>query len=231
MGAFDKMLGKLAGGWEETVEKANASRGENPPDGTYIMQLAGAELCEAKKTGNLQIKWTMTILEGDLAGNNKYDYMGLQGSRGLEPLSWRLGQLGIRLEDVDINKLEEFLTELVSHGPVMKVILKTGKDSDFQGVKIDKVLPGYDVDSAGYNSSDDNDNYTSTESDTSTEPEGDVEHVDLMPGMKVKCLVDGSTTEAVVMATDEAEGSVTVKVGKKEHKISGDDIQEVIEED
>ncbi len=133
---LSKFLEKAQSNWQETVTKANTSSFENPADGIYISQLSSAELGEAKSSGKPQIKWGFTVIEGDLQGTTKYDYMQLDGQLGLDPLAWRLNSLGVKIEDVDLTQLQSMLDDLVSRNMVMKMTLKTKPNTDFQNLRI-----------------------------------------------------------------------------------------------
>lgn len=183
--------------WDDVKAKASQSNFENPPDGTYIMQLTGAELAESQ-SGKAMVKWVWTIVEGDLIGKTKYDFTILEGDRGLEPLAWRLQSMGIRLEDVEKktlateNAFNGFLKSLVDSGFVARIQLKV-KKGDYQNLKILRPLPNYEgpVDLPGRD-----------------EPED----VELEIGMTVAWQSGKEKHVGVVKAFDEEAGTVDVEV-------------------
>lgn len=207
--------------WKETVERASENTFENPADGVYIMLLSSAELGESKK-GNVQIKWGYTIVEGDLAGQKKWDFMGLEGPLGLDPLAWRLSSLGYNIADVNLEKLEEVLDEIVSKNMYLKTRLTTKPDSDFQNMRIVKVLPeDFEPDTPIPSTS-----TKTAEPKAKAAPAAEVEEdAELVVGMPVSFKdEDGDEIEGKVTAINEETEEVTVKVGKKEHTVPAADL-------
>ena len=220
MADISKFLQGAAGEWGKAVESANSSSFENPPDGTYIVQLSSAEL-GTSKADKVQIKWGFTILEGELAGQTKYDYLGLQNARGLEPLAWRLNAMGFKLEDIDLTKLDAFLEDIVDQGLIMSITLVTAPGGgDFQNIKNIKMLPDYQPDEQVYASS--------TAVEGGDDESGD--QVELAAGMKINFTLDGKEKTGIVQAVREKENECDVKVGVKTSTISIDDITGVVEE-
>lgn len=196
MGDLSKFLAGAAKSWEDTVEEAKKSGFEDPPDGQYIMRIASAELTESR-AGNVMIKWQFPILEGDCAGQVKTEFMRLDGTRGLEPLAWRLQSLGIKLEDVNMEQLPEFLKELVADCPALRVTLTSR--GDFQNVRITRLLPNYEI-----------------------PDEDDDAEVELQAGMKVSFKAGRKTLIGEVVEVDNDEGSATVDVDGEAHEVSFD---------
>ena len=210
--------------WAETVEKAKKGNFENPPDGAYIAELTSADLDESKNSGKIQIRWGYTFLEGDKAGTTKYEYLGLEGQRGLEPLVWRLSALGVDAAAIDLTQLETVLEELVERHLVMKITLKTPPNSDFQNLRIVKLLPNYNAEedgepaptprpdpaqsSSGATAQPSNQNGSAAAPATPSAPE----EVELRKGMKAFFDLDGARTEGVVDSLDDDTEIALVKV-------------------
>lgn len=201
---LSRMLAGSAEAFRASVEEVKSKTFENPPDGTYIAMLTGAEVCESQ-AGKMQTKWSFTFVEGDLSGKTKYDWIGLEGTRGFEPLIWRLQQLDVDPSEVDISKLQELMDELVEDEIVVRFQLKTTTSQDgreFQNIKNMRILPGYEVSDVG---------------------QGDQEET-LTVGMRVSISVDGKKKLGVVTEINEAQGLVGVKVGQETHVVSVGDI-------
>jgi len=237
--------------WTETVKRAGTF--ENPPDGRYIMQLATAELGENSK--NLaQIKWGWAILEPDLAGTTKYEYMQLEGKLGMDPFAWRLNSLGLKLEDLQLEGVEDLkklLAALTEEGFVVDAQLAT-KDG-FQNIRIQKLLTEYDapqiytnegeggggpVEPAGNPSVEPVKEPEGTPAPTpapeaKSEPDpdgGTEEYEELKKGMKVAFLKDGVNVTGKVTEVDNDNETAMVKVGlSKPTKVKFEDL-EIVEE-
>lgn len=225
MANLSQFLSKAQGEWGKTIEKAKSSSFENPPDGSYIVQISAAELGESK-AGKTQIKWSYTVLEGELAGQTNNEYMGLEGPLALDPLAWRFQALGIKLEDLDLRKLEEYLDDIISQNIVMKITLKTKPNSDFQNLRVQKILPNYQVEDEAYTTTTNDDLGEAEESSEAVE----VEQVELAAGMKVSFSKDSKKMEGIVKEVREEGNECDIRVGVKTHTIPITDITGVVEE-
>lgn len=228
---ISKFLKDANAGWDETVEKAKSSNFTSLADGSYIAQISSAELGESK-AGKVQIVWGFTILEGDLAGETHKEYMGLENTRGLEPLAWRLQALGYRLEDVNVSQLEEFLSEVIDRKLIMKMQLKT--TNDYQNVRIIKLLPTYEPEeqftsTAATTAEDEAEADSSGKETADVTDDGDGEEAELSIGMKVSFKKDDKTLEGIVKKVNDDEGTADVRVGVKTHVVAFDDM-EILEE-
>jgi len=205
--------------WAETVEKAKKGNFENPPDGSYIAELTSADLDESKNSGKIQIRWGYTFLEGDKAGTTKYEYLGLEGQRGLEPLVWRLSALGVDAAAIDLTQLETVLEDLVEQHLVMKITLKTPPNSDFQNLRVVKLLPNYNAEDEGEPApvqrptpATSNGVQQSAAAPSAQQPPSAPEEVELRKGMKAFFDLDGARTEGTVDSLDDDTEIALIKV-------------------
>lgn len=207
--------------WDEALKSTSAGAYEEFPDGVYIVQLSSMEIGESK-AGKVQVKSGFTFVEGEYTGKTKNDFIGLEGARGLEPLQWRLSSLGVKVEDVDFQRIQDTFDELVEARMTMRIQLKTTKSSsgtEFQNIRIQKLLPGYDPDESGYDS---------TESIPEEEPVE--EGQELKIGMTVAFSVDGASAEGQVKKIDEKKGTADVKVGLETRTIQITDISSIVDD-
>ena len=204
-------LKKAASGgtFQEALAEAAKNSFENPPDGTYIAMLTTMELTTTKKDDKLQVKCAWTFIEGELAGKVKYDFIGLEGTRGFEPLIWRLNQLGIKAEEIMNANLDVNLEAIGNQRLVAKVQLKT--NGEFQNLKVQKLLPNYEADMGDG-------------SQASSQSDGEDVHV----GSKVKAKVEGKEAIGEITNIDEEAGVVTLKIGGKEYAVPSSDLIAVV---
>ncbi len=204
--------------WGDIAGKATQGGFTNPPDGSYVAQLSGASLEQSRSSNRLQIKWQFTLLEGDQAGTVKNDYQGLEGERSLEFLAWRLRDLGVDVNDVNLERLQDLLDDLVARDMVMKITLKTQKDSDFQNLRVQKLLPNYNTEDFQLPS-------TEAHSNNGSAPEsamsGEDENIELKPGMKITFAdpKSGKDLTGILDSVDEEAETCVVRVGVKKHTV------------
>lgn len=203
MSDLSKFLANAAKNWDDTVETAKSSGFEDPPDGQYIVKMSGAEVAMSKQD-KAMVKWSFTILEGDLAGKTKYDFMSLEGKLELQPLAWRLQSLGIRLEDVDVANLQDELNELVEQAPAMRITLQT--KGEFQNLKITRLLPNYEI-----------------------PDDDDEEAVELQVGMQVTFKEGRKNLTGEVSEIDVEEGEATVDVDGEPHVVPFEKLSIILE--
>lgn len=203
MGALDSFIKGSVQQWEEQRDETIKGSFENPPDGEYIVKLVGAEGKESQK-GRPMIQWDFTILEGELVGKKKTEFMLLDGKLGFQPLQWRLQSFGVDLKTFDISQLEQTLAELVNNMPPMRIRLQTPADSEFQNMRILRMLPNYEGVNAG------------------------PQVVELEVGMRVNVTTASGKEVGTISALHEEESKVSVKVGKETLKISADSVTAIV---
>lgn len=231
MGNMKNFLANAKKNWGQTIADSQQGAFENYPDGEYIAQISGLELTESKSKGLKQIVRSFTILEGELEGKTHKDYVQLEGKLGLQPLAWFMSSLGVKLEDMDLETLEEDLEEIVGENLVVRISLKT--KGDFQNTRILKILPEYEPES-----------FASTapvvEHDVAADEqapvmdessEGGEEGEDIKVGMKVSFKLNGKDSEGIVKEIDEINEVASIKVGLKTHEIKFADLGEIVDEE
>lgn len=225
-----RFLAKQKDTWGATAQKAvteGPGGSSSIPDGQYVMQLTGSELVEAKKSGKAMLKNAYTVVEGDLTGSIKYDYVQLEGTRGTEPLAWFLQHFGYDPLELNIEYLPDYLESMVKAGHVCKVGLST--TGDYQNLRFQELLHDYDPE----DNTEIESTYHATEGDTeqvdeapdAVEPEASED--DLRVGMKVSFELKGKATTGIVKAINDEDADI--QVGLTKHKVSFDKM-EIVDE-
>lgn len=118
-----------------------STRGERPapmPDGDYLMQAIEAELTE--KNGNVGLKLTFDVIEGEYEGRKVWEYMNIQHSN---PTAQRLGQQAYTelWRDALRIKLPKSTEELLFKPLIGRVVTQPAKGEYAASNKIAKFLP------------------------------------------------------------------------------------------
>lgn len=230
MADLTRFLKQASQTWDEAVKEAESSSFDNPADGIYIVLLSGAEAKESK-AGKLQIVWTWTILDGELQGKTKTEFMGLEYEWSLASLARRFRDLGRNAADEDINQLEEILKEEVEKQKKFQIQLKTKPNSDFQNLYIRRQMsddwsPDDSLGSLGddgYGSTDHLDD-DSNSSDLEDESGSEEESEPLEIGSLVGFIEKGKTLEGTVTSINEKTSEVTISSGNKKYLRQAEEI-------
>lgn len=143
--ALKAKLNSMKTAWKAAKEdpKSQGSGYVTVPDGRYIAVLTAAVVAPSQ-AGNLQIKWSYTIDEGEQAGNTTYKYDNLERAEGMPYIIRDLRRLGIDTDGLDVTEIPDAVEKLADMRPKVKLRLtttksKTGGD-DFQNCYIDELL-------------------------------------------------------------------------------------------
>ena len=165
-------LSKLDKGWDDTKDEFGDSTGglETIPSGNYVVNKVKAELVENSK-GNLMIKRSVTIQEGDEEGNKAHDNMNIETERGPEFLLKWLNLMGIQVDSLK-EDLEDALKQIsdneeASYGVTIK------EDGSYNKIFFNKCIDEGDTSGSG-------------SSDAGDDGDDDMPDIDDLSGRKLK---------------------------------------------
>ncbi len=145
-------LNKLTGlkkKWDAAKAAAESQQGQfaEVPDGVYVARLTESVVHQSEK-GNVGVLTKLVILSGEEKGNTVTRWDGLEREEGLPYVIRFLRSLGVEMDDVSIDDLEDALKGLTKKHPVCKIRLKTkeGEKGEFQNVYINKIVEDYEED-------------------------------------------------------------------------------------
>lgn len=121
---MQKYLASMNERWDESKQGyGDMFGGETIPAGVYVAQLRKAELCLSKSKGQLQIKRSFAIVDGEQKGRSVRDYMNLETEYGFIFARRFLDVLGFQQPDSP-EQLEGILAEVAKEMPVCKIEVK-----------------------------------------------------------------------------------------------------------
>ena len=112
------------------------------PDGVYIAKLTTAEVMDSK-AGNLGLRTAFQVQEGEFKGEYISNWDGLEKEERYKWVIMYLKNLGVDGMDYDLSELEDICEELVEAERVYRLQLST--KNDYQGLRIKKILEGYEA--------------------------------------------------------------------------------------
>lgn len=138
-----KMSRKAAGSADLFAKAADRAFESGPgtelEDGIYKMALKSAKIGESQTSGRRQVNWTWVVTDGDDAGATKIDTAGIQNEDNIYYLNLMLMRFGYEPPRSE-QELAEILEELTENHVLCRCRLTTKKDSDFQNLRVLKVL-------------------------------------------------------------------------------------------
>jgi len=217
--------------WSDKVKEAKKpGGGQNVPDGFYLGNLTSADAGESQSSGRPQIAWGWTVGEGEQIGALLRDYDGLDKEDALVWIARKLARFGIDPAMVKVRDIPAILEALVEWSPQAQLQAITSKKSDFQAIRIKKIL--YPPPTAGILAR----IFRTSGGADEAEADGDTPFVPEVPegsavpekGMKIRFQrkVKGKmeTLEGVISEdVGEEDTSVTVDVNGKEFEVAMED--------
>lgn len=121
---MQKYLASMNQRWDESKQgHADMFGGDTIPAGIYVAQLRKAELCLSKSKGQLQIRRSFAIVDGEQKGRSVRDFMNLETEYGFIFARRFLDVLGFQQPE-SAEDLEGILAEVVKEMPVCKIEVK-----------------------------------------------------------------------------------------------------------
>lgn len=135
MASFKARLSKIGSLWKKGLKREDTFGGSNIPDGSYILK-AACEIAESG-SGNMQIVWKHTVMEGEHRGETVRDYDRIATEDNIFFLQRKITKLGYEIPDSP-EELEGVIDGINDEGIIFRGTVKTR--DDFTHVRINKVL-------------------------------------------------------------------------------------------
>ena len=183
-GGVLESLNALKDGWGDTEQPPSYE----VPDGRYNVSIESAILNKSKKSGRLQVSWSLKILDGEYRGRMLFKHDGIDNDTGRSFFRGALARLGVDWPDSP-SEIPQILEGL--NGSQAQVNCKTKDDAQIQNVYFVRHIP--------------------TEDQVEDESGDDVaEVVELSVGQRVSADYDGETATGTIAKVNAKKQTATV---------------------
>lgn len=233
MSDYTKKLASLKKKWAAAREEAKTSPFSTVEDGRYIARLTGSKIGESSK-GNLGLTTEFTIVQGEETGTRLTRWDGLERDEGLPYVARHLKALGLEIDELDLENVEEQMGERVKERPAFRIRVKT--NGDFQNIYVDKevdVEDDVEEEDAGKAKPKKKDAKKPKEEEEDSSDDDEGETPELEVGAAVAVEHDGKEKEGEIVSIDEKKGTCMVKLPRipKPVKFEFDDLTLLVEDD
>lgn len=216
--SFQDYLEKMDDSWKNARERAPGEF----PDGQYLMRLEDCSGDFSAASGRAQVRFDWKITDGDYAGENYRDYVGVETEEQLFILQRRLARLGMEVPE-SAAALEDVLEELRAAKPLIRGRLRTRTTDtgEFQNLFIDRVLDAGEAEPARKAKPvprllEEPEPEPEAEAEPEPEPEAELEEegetIELEVGARVLATIHGDEVEGEVLELSEETGIARVEV-------------------